>query len=130
MQLGCDDVGDDMEWPIDGGGHVAHLVVAEHPVSDVEVLGELEGGLGVPVGDVVEAIVELAVDVDTGDHDLDGAGDVDLVIVVGALQVGACDTGRQVPSERPGLVDGPGPVAQPAGGSVMLGAGEAPLEPA
>jgi hypothetical protein len=43
MQLGDDDFGDDMEWPVDGEGHVAHLVVAEHPVSDVEVLGELGG---------------------------------------------------------------------------------------
>jgi hypothetical protein len=50
MQLGCDDIGDDMEWPVDSGGHVAHLVVAEHPVGDVEVLDELEGGSRCPYG--------------------------------------------------------------------------------
>jgi hypothetical protein len=67
------------------------------------------------MGDAVEAIAELAVDVDAGDHDLDGAGDVDLAVVVGALRVGARDTGRQVPSERPGLVDGPGPAGRRLG---------------
>jgi hypothetical protein len=70
------------------------------------------GGLGVPVGDVVEDVAELAVDVAAGDHDLDGAGDVDLAVVVGALRAGARGAGRQVPSKQPGLVDGPCPAGR------------------
>ncbi|WVZ98980.1 hypothetical protein U9M48_044347 [Paspalum notatum var. saurae] len=108
-ELGGDDVGDDPERAVHGGRHVAHLVVGEHPVGDVEVLGELQRRVGVLVGDAVEAVAELALDVAPGDHELDGSGDVDPAVVVGPLRVGPRGAGREVPPERPPLVERPGP---------------------
>ena len=113
-ELGGDDVG--RELLRDGGGrrHVADEVVLEHPGGGVEVLGELERRLGVvDVRHAVEGEPLLAVHLPLAGAELDGARDVDLPVVVGPLRVGPRRARRQVPAERPPLVDGPGPPARP-----------------
>jgi hypothetical protein len=110
-ELGADDVGGHLGGRGLGGRHVADDVVLEHPVGGVEVLGELDGGLGVDVRHAVEAEPLLAVHLAAAHGELDGAGDVDLAVVVRPLRVGPRRARRQVPAEGPALVDGPRPSA-------------------
>jgi len=81
---GVDDVGgDDGVAGGDGGvWGVRDEVVLEDLVGDTVVLGELERGFGVDVGDTVECVTELAADLASGADQLDGAGDVNLTVVV------------------------------------------------
>jgi len=51
------------------------------------------------MGDAIEAKAKFAIDVGSRICEFDGAGNVDLAIVVRALRVGASSTGCQVPPE-------------------------------
>ncbi|RRT82080.1 hypothetical protein B296_00020739 [Ensete ventricosum] len=91
---------DNVEGDLDGGlGRrwlVGHGVVLEHLVGNVVVLDELERRGGVRPDRVDE---------------LDGAGDIDVAIVVGSLRVGASGAGSEVQPERPPLIAPPGPLS-------------------
>ncbi|KAK3003345.1 hypothetical protein RJ639_019862 [Escallonia herrerae] len=85
-----------------GGKH--HLAVLGRGLVAHQVLHR---GCGVDVGHAVDGKFELAIDLGPGVDELDGAGDVDLPVVVGTLWVGACSACGQVPPEGAVLVDGP-----------------------
>jgi len=57
----------------------------------------------------VDGVAELAVIPAHGVNELEGASDVDLAVVVGALGVGPCGAGGQVPAEGAELIERPGP---------------------
>lgn len=79
---GVDDVGSDGEVREGGVGGVGDEIVLEDLIGDAIVLGKLERCLGVDVGDAIESITELAVGPANGVDQLDGAGDVNLTVVV------------------------------------------------
>ncbi|CAL9085768.1 unnamed protein product [Musa acuminata var. zebrina] len=88
---------------------VIDTVVLEHLVGDAVILRELQWGGGFHMRHAVEREAALAVDEPDRAGELDGSGDVDATVVVGALGVGPGGAGREVPSERPPLVEGPRP---------------------
>ncbi|KAL0418089.1 UNVERIFIED_CONTAM: hypothetical protein Sradi_1222400 [Sesamum radiatum] len=79
----------------------------EYFVSHTVVLCQLQWGLGVHMRHTVDAESELAIGGRPSVDKLDGASDVDLPVLVGALWVGTCSTGCEVPPEGAELADGP-----------------------
>ena len=61
------------------------------------------------MGDSVDGIAKLAVHLAGGVDELDGAGDVNLTIVVRALRIRPGSTGSEVPTEGAELVKRPCP---------------------
>ena len=98
------DSGSKVGWGLIGNG-----VVLEELIADAEVLSQLQGGFGINVRDTVDGVAELAVIPADGVNELEGASDVDLAVVVGALGVGPGGAGGQVPAEGTELVERPGP---------------------
>lgn len=88
---------------------VRDTVVLENLISNAEVLSELERCLWVCVRDPAQRVPKLAIDLSLSVHELDGASDVNLSVVVRALWVRSSGAGCQVPPERAELVQRPSP---------------------
>ncbi|PON45953.1 hypothetical protein TorRG33x02_327380, partial [Trema orientale] len=92
-----------------GRGLIRNSIILEHLVGHLVVLGQLQGGVRVHVGHPVDGIPELPLHPPCRVHELDGARDVDLPVVVRPLRVRPGCACRQVPPERSELVQRPSP---------------------
>uniref|UniRef100_A0A5K0XEZ7 Uncharacterized protein n=1 Tax=Nymphaea colorata TaxID=210225 RepID=A0A5K0XEZ7_9MAGN len=92
----------------DVAGIVHDGCIVVYLLPHAKVLGQLQWSGRPDVGYAVNAVPELPVGVlASGVKDLDGAGDVDLAVVVGALGVWPGRACRQVPPEGAELVERP-----------------------
>ena len=88
---------------------ILDCIILEHLVGNLVVLGQLQWGVGILVGDTVDGIPQLAIYCASCVHQLDGSGDGDLTIDVRTLWVRSGSTCGQVPSQGAELIQGPSP---------------------
>ena len=100
---GIDDIGSKSDGVILGRGICRWLVlndvVLENFVCNAKVFSKFQWSFGVNMRDAIDCVAELAVGFASRVHNSDGAGDVDLSVVVGTLGIRPGSAGGEVPSE-------------------------------